>query len=131
MRFTVHAVEQYINRWREGLAYPAALEELRAAVPQLRATDRLPDGSRVHVTNAGVRLVVKRERGGDICVTVLAPNEDALPDEIPRQVRDPAVEQQQTLSAVFHYLERRANRGDHEARRLLARYRLLDVVAAG
>lgn len=128
MRFSVHAVEQYIVRFRPEMRYPAAVAELQAhAHTAVRTRDHTAGGEHVYLLpELNCRLVTKVERGGPICVTVLPREGDVeLP---PAPDVDPGKEREAALSALSRYLDGKAHRGDHEARRLLSRLRVANIL---
>lgn len=132
MRFTVHAVEQYIARHRPGLQHPAALAELQQhAKSALRLRDRTRSGDLMYLVPAlGCRLVVKRERAGPVVVTILPAEESegSQSDDLPITTVDPEQERRNALHALRKYLTWRVQRGDRAAQKLFYDLRSVGVL---
>ena len=133
MQFSVHAIDQYIARCRPGMSYPVAVQELRehaAAASHVRK--RTPAGDEMlYVESLDCYLVVKRERGGPVCVTILGGDEKAAsaPAPTPEQrARTEASLRTEAIHALHRYLAQREARGDRHARRLLSQLRLVGIL---
>lgn len=117
VRFTVHAVERFVERCAPGTRYPTALALLREAWASSRLITKPGEAPAVFLSEAyACKLVIRRVKHGATCVTVLHQSEGAAMDG-----EDPTF-----WAALYHYARDRAQKGDPRARRLMER-----AVAAG
>lgn len=130
VKFTVHAVEQYVARCRPGMTYPVALNELRghAHLAQRTGRDRTANGDRIwDLPELGCRFVVKFDHGHQATVvTILASGDDAA--DVPVRPVDEQQLRRDALYDLVRYLDRRQSRGDREAERVAHGLRILGII---
>ena len=119
--FSQHAVERYSERCGRTITLPQALAELQALSKSLNFNGRTMNGDNSYRCENGGRLVVRRQHGNFICVTVLLPNENDGADiaAVPVVESDPRQAFVEATQRVVRYMKGRAQRGDREAERLI------------
>lgn len=119
--FSQHAVERYSERCGRTITLPQALAELQALSRSVNFNGRTYAGDSTYRCENGVRLVVRRNHGNFVCVTVLLPNEDDGADTMaaPHVQADPSRTLDEAMQRIVRYMKDRARRGDRDAERLL------------
>lgn len=108
VRFTIHAVERFIERCAPGCSYADAMHLLKDAMANAVRLDNHGDAEVWLAPAYECRLIVRRSSRGVRCVTVLTGGEDF---SVPTK--------QNAMATAYHYINYRANRGDPHAVRAL------------
>lgn len=110
VRFTVHAVERFIERCAPNTSQRDALRLLQAAVPTAQQIDTHGASEVWLPTTLPCKLVIRRTHRSVRCVTVLGADEVFEPPQ-----------DRGAIASAYHYINHRADCGDPNAARVLAR----------
>ena len=110
VRFTIHAVERFIERCAPGCSYADAMRLLKEVLATAVRLDVQSDAEVWASETYECRLVIRRSSRGARCVTVLTGTEDLG-----------ATTRAAAITSAYHYISHRAERGDPHAIRALER----------
>ena len=125
MKVSLHAIEQFQTRHAPQMDVPRAMAAIQAAVVERRHVCRAPTGGDVYeCIPGGLRVIIKRDRGVDLVVTVLPATgaAAAIPEPEPETLPDLEAERGMLLDRIHTYLHQRERTGDRTARGILRQW---------